>query len=436
MAKGIAMLGWIDYVGITRCRAVPPDQMAARREHGLGWAVAGQALTPFSEIAINPWGPIAEVRQVPDPSAHVTLPAYDGAAPFDLTLCDSLNSDGSSWDCCTRGFARKALAALESEFGLRFVGAFEHEFTLSGGTITPGAPFTVEALRVAPLFTADLADALSQAGLEPETVEPEYGYLQYEVTTAPAIGLAAADRAILTREVIREVARWHGLRATFSPKPSLDGVGNGAHLHFSFADGESRNVSFDASTPSQASPFVQSFIAGVMDHMPALVAYTAPSPVSYLRLGPHHWSCGFASFGIQNREAAIRICPSPARDPKRQASGFNLEYRPADATASAYMIIGALIQAGLSGVRRQLPLPPSCDVDPAELSEAQRRELGIVTLPASLTEALSALEADEIASSWMPPTMRRSYVDVKRLEQKLAEEKVPEEVCRQHAAVY
>jgi glutamine synthetase len=100
------------------------------------------------------------------------------------------------------------------------------------------------------------------------------------------------------------------------------------------------------------------------------------------------------------------------------------------------MIIGALIQAGLSGVRRQLPLPPSCDVDPAELSEAQRRELGIVTLPASLTEALSALEADEIASSWMPPTMRRSYVDVKRLEQKLAEEKVPEEVCRQHAAVY
>jgi glutamine synthetase len=168
--------------------------MAARREHGLGWAVAGQALTPFSEIAINPWGPISEVRQVPGPSAHVTLPAYAGAAPFDLTLCDSLNSDGSSWDCCTRGFARKALAALESDFGLRFVGAFEHEFTLSGGDITPGAPFTVEALRVAPRFTADLADALSQAGLEPETVEPEYGYLQYEVTTAPAIGLAAADR--------------------------------------------------------------------------------------------------------------------------------------------------------------------------------------------------------------------------------------------------
>ena len=151
---------------------------------------------------------------------------------------------------------------------------------------------------MAPRFTADLADALTQAGLEPETVEPEYGYLQYEVTTAPAMGLAAADRAILTREVIREVARWHGMRATFSPKPRLDAVGNGAHLHFSFADADGSNVTFDPSTASQASPFAQAFIAGVLDNMPALVAYTAPSPVSYLRLGPHHWSCGFASFGI------------------------------------------------------------------------------------------------------------------------------------------
>jgi len=104
-AEGIAMLGWSDFVGLIRCRAVPARDVAARLEHGLGWAVAGQALTPFTEIAPNPWGPVAEVRQVPDPSAHVCLPAYDGRAPFDLYLCDSLNPDGTQWDCCTRGFA-------------------------------------------------------------------------------------------------------------------------------------------------------------------------------------------------------------------------------------------------------------------------------------------------------------------------------------------
>lgn len=440
-AHGITMLGWSDYVGLIRCRAVPSHRLEACLENGLGWAVAGQALTAFSEIAPNPWGPSTEVRQVPDPSAHVSLPAYDGRAPFDLFLCDSRHPDGSPWDCCTRDFARRALAALEADFGLRFVGAFEHEFiltagTLTTGTIAPAPPFSVEALRVAPRFTADLADALHEAGLEPETVEAEYGELQYEVTTAPATGLAAADRAILCREVIREVARWHGLRATFSPKPTPNGVGNGAHLHFSFADAGGTNVTRDPRTASQASPFAEAFIAGVLDHMPALVAYTSPSPVSFLRLGPHHWSCGYASFGIENREAAIRICPSPATDPERAARGFNLEYRPGDATASPYMIVGALVRAGLSGVRRGLPLPPACPGDPADLSEAERRELGIVPLPASLSEALDALEADAIASAWMPDLMRSPYTSLKRLEQELAAAQSPEELCRRHAAAY
>ncbi len=117
MAHGITMLGWSDYVGLIRCRAVPSHRLESCLEHGLGWAVAGQALTPFSEIAPNPWGPSTEVRQVPDPTAHVNLPAFDGRAPFDLYLCDSRNPDGSPWECCTRDFARRALAALEAEFG-------------------------------------------------------------------------------------------------------------------------------------------------------------------------------------------------------------------------------------------------------------------------------------------------------------------------------
>jgi len=379
---------------------------------------------------------MTEVRQIPDPTAHVYLPAYGGNAPFDLYLCDSMNADGSTWDCCTRGFLRRALNELESEFGLQFVGAFEHEFTLVEGSIQAGPPFSVEALRVVPRFTADLADALTEAGLEPETIEPEYGYLQYEVTTAPAVGLGAADRAILTREVIREVARWHGYRATFSPKPTPEGVGNGAHLHFSFAGADGRNVSYDPSSASGASPFVESFIGGVLDHMKALVAYTAPSPVSYLRLGPHHWSCGYASFGIQNREAAIRICPSPARELEARARGFNLEFRPVDATASPYMIVGALIRAGLDGVRRAMHLPVACEVDPADLTEAERRQMGIVPLPGSLSEALVELEGDEIALSWMPELMRTAYLDLKRMEQEIADAQSPSEVCARHASAY
>ena len=436
MTQGIVMLAWSDYVGITRCRAVPASQMPGRFATGLGWAVAGQALTPFADIAPNPWGPMAEVRQVPDPGAHVRLDIWADRSPFEMYLCDSRNPDGSTWDCCTRGFLRDALEDLRRIAGVELVAAFEHEFTLVADGMIVGAPFSVEAIRVAEAFTADLADALEAARVEPETIEPEYGYLQYEVTTAPAMGLAGADRAIITREVIRDVARHHGMRATFSPKPSLASVGNGAHVHFSLADGDGTNVTHDPARASGASVSAEQFIAGVVRHMRALTALVAPSPVSYYRLGPHHWSCGYASFGIQNREAAIRICPSTAATPEDRARGFNLELRPGDATASPYLLLGAMVRAGVEGIRDGLPLPAACDRDPADFTDAERAELGIVPLPASLPEALQALESDDRARAWMSPTMLESYLAVKRLEIELSERADPDEVCARYAAVY
>ncbi len=170
--------------------------------------------------------------------------------------------------------------------------------------------------------------------------------------------------------------------------------------------------------------------------MPAMCAMVAPSPVSYYRLGPHHWSCGYASFGIQNREAAVRICPSPERDPKKKGRAFNMEIRAPDATASPYMVIGALLRAGLAGIRAKLPLPPAIDKDPAELSAAERDRLGIVTLPATLAEALEALEADPVARTWMPTEMHQSFIAVKRKEIEMFVGVDPLEICRRYHDAY
>ncbi len=432
----IVLLGWSDYVGLTRCRGVPASEIPARMEHGLGWAAAGQALTPFADIAANPWGPMKEVRQVPVPDTHTRVDMWDDAPPFHLYLCDSRNQDGSTWECCTRGFMKAALDDFRRETGLQVLAALEHEFTLVGDGLLPGPPFSLEAMRIAATLTGDISTALRLADLEPETVEPEYGYLQYEVTTSPALGASAGDRAIITRELIREVARRRGQRATFSPKPRLDGVGNGAHVHFSFRDADGRNAAYDEHGIGGASPVAQQFIAGVIRHMRAMTALVAPSPVSYYRLGPHHWSCGYASFGIQNREAAIRICPSPIQDPVRAARSYNMELRAPDATASPYMVIGALVRAGLEGIRDGLPLPAACDQDPADLSDAERDALGILPLPSSLGEALDALDADERARAWLPALMYESYVAVKRAEIALAEALEPAEVCRRYQDVY
>ena len=248
--------------------------------------------------------------------------------------------------------------------------------------------------------------------------------------------MAAGDNAVATREIIRECARRLGLRASFSPKPFLDGPGSGAHVHFSFLSPDRTNATYDPTHETGASALARSFIAGVVRHMPAMCALVAPSPVSYYRLGPHHWSCGYASFGVQNREAAIRICPSVSRDPKARARGFNLELRPPDATASPYLVLGALVRAGLEGVRAGLELPPACVTDPADLSDDERSAMGVIALPANLAEAIDVFLADERAVGWLPETMRESYLEVKRTEQSLAEAESEERNAERYRGAY
>lgn len=437
MAEGdIVYLAWNDYVGITRCRGVPEGDVEKRLAYGLGWAVAGQALTPFEDIAPNPWGPMLEVRQTPVPETATHIDIWPDAPAFRFYLCDSKVADGSNWDCCTRGFMKQALADFERETGLRFMASFEHEFLLSGQATAWAPPFSIESVRNVAGFARDVTRALQQAKVELEAVEPEYGVSQYEISCAPAIGAMAGDRAVITREVIREAARRLGYRASFTPKPALDSVGNGAHVHFSFLDAAGNNASYDANGTGGASLVAQQFIAGVVRHMPALCALVAPSPVSYYRLGPHHWSCGYASFGIQNREAAVRICPSPERDPARKAKAFNMELRAPDATASPYMVIGALVRAGLEGIRAKLPLPAACDRDPSDYSDFERGQLGIRPLPGSLAGALDLLDRDAVARAWMPQAMYDSYVGVKRKEIEMFDGAEAAFICKRYHDAY
>jgi len=437
MADGdVVYLGWNDLVGLTRVRGVPVAEISKRMAYGLGWAVAGQALTPFEDIAPNPWGPMLEVRQTPVPETETRIDIWPDASPLHFFLCDSKVADGSNWECCARGFMKMALAAFEAETGLQFIAAFEHEFLLSGGAVKWCVPFSLEQMRINAAFVRDVTRALIAAKVGLETVEPEYGVLQYEVSCGPAAGEMAGDRAIITREVIREAARRLGLRASFTPKPMPNAVGNGAHVHFSFRAKDGGNAAYDPKGPGETAQVARHFIAGVVRHMRALCALMAPSPVSYLRLGPHHWSCGYNAFGIQNREAAIRICPSPERDPARRSSAFNMEIRIPDGTASPYMVIGALVNAGLAGIREKLPLPPNIDRDPAELSDAERSRLGIVALPSSLDEALAALEADAVVKGWMSPTFYDAYVAVKRMEISMFADKSPEHMCERYHNAY
>ena len=432
----LIFLVWNDLVGLSRTRGVPVAEYERRRADGLGWALAGQAMTPFEDIAQNPWGPMDEVRQVPDDETRRRVVLRPVHPPLHLVLCDSLNADGSPWECCTRSFLAAALADLKAETGLDLHIAYENEFALFGEDLCWAAPFSLDAVRRIAPFADLCVAALIDAGAEIETFEPEYGVGQFEVTCGPAAGLAGADRVVLTREVVREAARQSGMRATFTPKPALDAVGNGCHLHLSLWDADGRPAAYDAESPGELSTVAARFVAGAQRHVAALCALTAPSPISYLRLGPHHWSCGYDVVGVHNREAAIRICPSPVADPAGRGDAFNIEFRFTDATASPYLTIGAIVRAGLQGIRDGLPRPTLLDRDPAALSEDEMKALDVKALPASLEEALDAFETDPTVKSWFSPTMVEAYTALKRHELRLYAGSRPQHMCERYLQAY
>jgi glutamine synthetase len=178
------------------------------------------------------------------------------------------------------------------------------------------------------------------------------------------------------------------------------------------------------------------FAAGILEHLPALCAITAPSVVSYLRLKPHHWSAGFGYLGERDREATIRIPPTanaPGADPARQ---FNLEFRAADAAACPHLALAVLVLAGLRGIREELPEPSLVKGDPSGLGEEDRRRLGVRPLPASLGDALEALEGDASVRSWLSRDLFDCYVSVKRTEISLLEGADPNEACERYGCVY
>jgi len=188
--------------------------------------------------------------------------------------------------------------------------------------------------------------------------------------------------------------------------------------------------------PGALSEAAGRFCAGVVRHMPGLLALTAPSPVSYLRLQPHHWSAAYACLGERNREAALRICPVTSlggADPDRQ---MNVEFRAADATANPYFALWGLIMAGLAGLQGELSPPPLVNQDPASLDEAELARLGVRRLPGDLPAALAAFRADALLQRWVPATLRDCLLAVKEKELALAAGLDPAALCARYAAVY
>src|SRR3984957_3629580 len=413
---------YVDHGGIVRGKAATRQFLRDRITSGIGHTVAMMAMSMLDALQpVEGMGPIGETRLTPDPATLVPLAYAPGAGAM---LADQVQPDGQPWDGCARTFLKQAIAALAGA-GYAMSAAFEPEFTLGRRVADPGGGldrfvpvddslcYSGTGFNVSHDYVMDVVAALRAQDLEVEHVYPELGHGQQEVVVRYAPALRAADNHVLYRETVRGVALRHGLWASLAPKPLPDQAGNGTHLHASLTEIATGRAAFaDPAGRFGLSQTGYHFIGGLIAHLPALVALTCGSVNSYRRLQPQFWSSAFIAYGMDNREAAVRICSPLGGDP----DGINLELKPSDSTANPYLALGALIHAGLDGIQRQLDPGDPVDVDPATLSEAEREAVGARRLPTTLTEALDALEADKVMTEALGPLRSTAYVAVKRSE--------------------
>jgi len=327
---------YTDNGGVTRGKATHVESLASRMADGIGLTVAMQAMNMLDQLtSVEGMGPVGEIRLVPDPETFVVLPYAPHAAAMTV---DMRTLDGEPWGACPRSFLKRQIAACAAAgFGVR--AAFEGEFTLAvqnaDGSYAPldqSLCFSTTGMATAAAVMDDIVANLEAQGIQVEQYYPELGHGQQELSIRHAPALAAADRQVFYRETVRGVAFRHGLVASLAPKPFPDQAGNGSHIHWSLWDASGRrNLMHDPKGRFGVSALGYHFVAGVLEHLPALLALTCPSVNSYRRLQPHFWSSAYTAWGPDNREGAVRIPSTFASD---RSGSTNAELKACDASAN------------------------------------------------------------------------------------------------------
>lgn len=409
---------YCDTSGIIRGKAVHMEKLVERVRGGIGLTVAMPAMNMLDQLqAVDGLGPVGEVRLVPDIDTFTRLPyAPDSAA----MMANMVTLDHEPWGACPRGFLERMIERAQKA-GVAIEAAFEPEWTLAvrrdDGSYVPADQslcFSSIGWETSVNVINDIVAALEVQGMPVEQFYPELGHGQQELTIRHAAALRAADNHIRYRDTVRAVARNHGFTASLAPKPFSDQAGNGCHIHLSTWDPTSaRNLMAVEGKPNVLSEFGRSWIAGVLHHLPGLVALTAASYNSYRRLRPHMWSSAFSCWGPDNREAAVRIASVLWDEVK---PSLNMELKPSDNSNNPYLALGGLIAAGLDGVENGLDPGEPVTVDPGTFSEGDRARLGIRRLPESLAGALDELERDDVLMGALGDLLGRTFLSVKRSE--------------------
>ncbi|WP_406676185.1 type I glutamate--ammonia ligase [Moorella sp. ACPs] len=351
----------------------------------------------------------------PDPSTFAIFPWRPADGAVARLICDVYNPDGTPFAGCPRGVLKKVLAEAEA-MGYTMYAGPEAEFFLFH---TDGRNPTLETHDQAGYFDLspvdlgedarrDMVLALEAMGFEIEASHHEVAPGQHEIDFKYDNALATADKIATFKFVVRTIAQRHGLHATFMPKPVAGINGSGMHTHQSlFKDGQ--NAFYDPGDPLQLSQTAYHYIGGLMHHARAIAAITNPTVNSYKRLVPGFEAPVYIAWSPRNRSPLIRV-------PAKRGASTRIELRNPDPACNPYLALAVMLKAGLDGIKKRIQPPAPVERNIYEMTAAERRDLGIGSLPADLKEALEELSRDEVIREALGEHIYQRFVEAKEKE--------------------
>lgn len=400
-----------DLHGIARGKLLPLGELDHAVEHGVAFATG----IMYTDLAHQYLG-------APDPG----IPDFRAVPALDTLMIPRWEPD-TAWCLCDlydfqnggryRLDPRAVLAAIVERYRARglvpLVGP-ELEFYLlvpngSGSfdryfqSLSP--VYTTGPLSDPRGFTRTLLERVEALGLEPRSVFCEFGRGQYEVNLNHGSALEAADHTFLYKLIVKETAATCGFHATFIGKPWNDDEGSGFHLHLSCVDDQGRNLFADPASEDRLSELAKQFMAGVLAHIPGIMAFLNPTINAYRRINARGLCPRYANWGYDNRFALVRV-------PPERGDATRLEIRIGDGAANPYLAIAAVLAAGLEGIERGLQPPAPIDGFPDELPEGLRG----APIPTRLDQACCALESDQVLQAALGSELVAAYLQLKNSE--------------------
>lgn len=430
-SQALLLGSYVDMGGVARSKSVPVGRRASFARSGMGASPSWAAFCPDDQIAFTPdIGVSGDLRlRIDDDSIRpvsattlwgpTMMETQEGEPRLSPRTCTA------EVEAAAEAAGYHALVGSECEFYL--LNADEVDGLEADGDAARGwHAYGVDAFLAQERFAVSLLESAERAGLVIEQIHCEYGLHQYEVSIAPETPLAAADSAVLLRILIKYAAKQHGFVASFSPKPFAELSGSGAHLHLSLARRDGSPVLSGGDGPHGLSLEGQQMIAGIQSAVVELTAVYAGSPVSPLRLAPHSWAGAAVCWGLENREAALRLCAATKGNPH----GASIELKMVDPSANPYLAIAVLIGSALRGIRDGYALAAEVPDNPENLDAEARTAAHMEIVPRDPLVVTQAFERSSLAKDVLGSEVTSAILAVRNLMTTSYSDIHPATLCR------